>query len=668
MNSDSLRKKIERLRKKIHYHDYLYYVLNQPEISDFEYDRLYKELEKMEHENPECVTPDSPTQRVGGAPLKEFAAVEHESRMLSLDNTYSEQEIRDFDARVKKAIQTPLDYEVSLKIDGVAVALKYEDGRFVRGATRGDGIRGDDITNNLKTVRSIPLRMLIDEGALQEIEVRGEVFLSKESFLALNRERQKAGDPLFANPRNAAAGTLKLLDPELVASRNLDIFVHSVPRSPGRMYTSHYSTLQRLREAGFKIIPHMKLCKNIDEVMGYIGYWKDRRDLLEYEVDGLVIKVDSFAAREGLGFTAKSPRWAIAFKYPARQAITQLTGIQLQVGRTGRITPVARLQPVTLAGSTISRATLHNEDEIKRRDIRINDYVVVEKGGEVIPKVTGVVKEKRTGQEQIFHFPEECPVCGQKIYRLPDEADWRCVNSSCPAQIKRKIQHFASRTAMDIEGLGSTLVNRLVQTGLVQGYDDLFRLDIDKVAAIERMGIKSAQNLIQGIEQSKNRPFTNVLYALGMPNVGINTAHLLVGRFNSIDRIINASVEELTEINGIGPTIAISINNYFNVKINIATIHSLMKFGLKFSTSADTMQRSQLSDKTFVFTGELCSLTRDEAQELIRRNGGRPSSSISSKTDYLVVGKEPGSKYSKAVKLGIKIIEEEEFLRMCGKV
>ncbi len=664
MTSRQAKKKIERLRKELDYHNYRYYVLDQPEISDIEYDRLYKELEKLERAYPEYLTPDSPTQRVGGEPLREFKTVEHRIKMLSLDNTYSEQEVRDFDKRIRKIVKTPVKYEMTLKIDGVAVTLNYKDGSFIRGATRGDGVSGDDITQNLRTIRSVPLHLLTKEAALRNIEVRGEVYLPKASFQALNRERERSGEPLFANPRNAAAGTLKLQDPRAVADRGLDIFIHTVPVSPARKYRSHFTVLRLLHGAGFKIIPHAELCGSIDEVFDYVAYWRDRRDKLDYEVDGLVIKVDDFHAREKIGFTAKSPKWAIAFKYPARQAITELRDIQLQVGRTGRITPVAILDPVSLSGSTISRATLHNEDEIKRRDIKIGDHVVIEKGGEVIPKVVEVVKERRTGREKTFRFPNRCPACNQKIYRLPEEADWRCVNSSCPAQIKGKIIHFASRQAMDIEGLGYVLVDKLVDMGLVSGFDDIYRLDATTVADIERMGEKSAQNLIAGINQSKNRPFTSVLYALGIPNIGINASYLLVEKFNNIKSLVNASVEELIQIDGIGEILAASIKNYFNIEKNIETINHLKKFGLNFSIELKRTSENLLTGKIFVFSGELKSMTRDEAQDVVRRLGGHPSSSISRRTDYLVKGMDPGSKYDKALKLGVKIIDEQEFLQL----
>ncbi|MCX7995344.1 MAG: NAD-dependent DNA ligase LigA [candidate division WOR-3 bacterium] len=663
MKFEEAKKEIEKLRKEINYHNYRYYVLNQPVISDYEYDQLYKRLVELEKRFPELITPDSPTQRVGGEPLKEFKTVEHKIKMLSLDNTYSEEELLEFDRRVKKGLGRPVKYEVTLKVDGVAVALHYKDGKFVLGATRGDGIHGDDITQNLKTIKSVPLELLTDDKELKNIEVRGEVYLSKKNFEKINKEREEKGEPIFANPRNAAAGTLKLLDPKEVAKRNLDIFIHTIPAQPGPHHKSHFETLNSLKEAGFKIIPHIELCNDINEVIKYMKKWENKRDELEYEVDGLVIKVDNFEDREILGYTIKSPRWAIAYKYPARQAITKLKDIQLQVGRTGRVTPVAILEPVPLSGTTISRATLHNEDEIRRKDIRIGDYVIIEKGGEVIPKVVGVVKDRRTGKEKVFRFPDKCPVCGEKIYRLEGEADWRCVNSSCPAQIKAAILHFASRQAMDIEGLGSVLVNKLVDLGIVRSFDDIYKLDVKTISELERMGEKSAQNLINAIEKSKERDFVNVLYALGIPNVGINASNLLVNEFKNIDKLMNASLEQLTAIQGIGEVVAEGIINYFKSPKNRRLIENLKKAGLKFETEK-IVAEGPLKNKTFVFTGELSSMTREEAQALVRKLGGHPSSSVSKNTDYVVVGSQPGSKYEKAKKLGVKIIDEQEFLRM----
>jgi DNA ligase (NAD+) len=664
VNIAHAKKKIERLRKKIHHHNYQYYVLNEPIISDYQYDQLYKELEELERLFPELITSDSPTQRIGGKPLKEFKTVKHTVKMLSLDNTYSEDEVREFDKRVKKGLGKDVQYEVTLKIDGVAVTLLYKNGKFVLGATRGDGLRGDDITQNLKTIRTIPLEILGDNKELMDIEVRGEVFLPKKSFDRLNREREKQGLHIFANPRNAAAGTLKLLDSKEVAKRGLDIFIHTIPEQPGPHFISHYKSLKKLSLSGFKVIPDIKLCSTVDEIFQYIKEWQDKREGFECEVDGLVIKVDNFNDQNTLGYTIKSPRWAIAYKYQAKQAITKLKDIHFQVGRTGRITPVAILDPISLSGSTISRATLHNEDEIKRKGIKIGDYVIIEKGGEVIPKVVDVVKNRRTGKEEDFHFRKTCPVCGEKIYRLLDEADWRCVNSSCPAQIKRAISHFASRQAMDIEGCGYILVDKLVDKGILKGFDAIYSLDIETIAKLERMGEKSAQNLINAIEKSKKREFVNVLYALGIPNIGINASNLLVNEFKYIDQIINAKIEDLSKIDGIGEIVGQSIINYFKNKKNLELIKKLKKFGIRFKSKKQVSKKAFLKGKTFVFTGELDSMTRQEAQSKIRKLGGHPSSSVSKKTDFVVAGRDPGSKYKKAKKLGVKTISEQEFLNM----
>ncbi|UCD18833.1 MAG: NAD-dependent DNA ligase LigA [candidate division WOR-3 bacterium] len=664
MKPQRARERIDHLRREINNHNYRYYVLNKPTISDYEYDRLYRELVDLERAFPQYVTKDSPTQRVGGEPARAFTTFEHRTKMLSLDNAYAEEELRDFDKRMVKVLGSAVKYEVTLKIDGVAVGLNYRNGELAVGATRGDGTRGDDVTMNIRTIRSIPLRILTTEDELMNVEVRGEVYLSKASFAALNRERQKAGEPIFVNPRNAAAGTLKLLDPREVAKRGLDIFIHTVPAAPGPHYRSHSETLRRLGEVGFRIIPHISLCADIQEVFEFIDGWQDKRDKLDYEVDGLVIKVDDFVSRGRLGSTAKSPRWAIAYKYQARQANTRLKEIQLQVGRTGKITPVAILAPVFLSGTTISRATLHNEDEINRKDARIGDEVIIEKGGEVIPKVVGVVRSARKSGAKRYRFPRKCPVCKERIYRSSDEADWRCVNSSCPAQVKGRILHFASRAAMDIDGLGNVLVDKIVDMGLVKGFDDLYRFDVQTLADIERMGQKSAENLIEGIDKSKGRDFSRVIYALGIPDVGINAANLLAQRFGNIDSIMKATVDELREIDGIGTVVANSIVNYFNVRENVRLVNNLKELGVKFGGGSSKRGRQFLDGLKFVFTGELDSMSREEAQTLVRKHGGQPSSSVSRKTDYVVAGREPGSKYTKAKKLGVKIIDEQKFLKI----
>jgi DNA ligase (NAD+) len=664
MTLTEAKKEIARLKKDINYHNYRYYVLNDPVITDYDYDQLYKKLQGIEQKFPKLATRDSPTRRVGGEPLTGFRTVEHRIKMLSLDNTYSEDELREFDRRVAKLLDRSTAYEATLKIDGVAVSLHYKEGVFVLGATRGDGIRGDDITQNLMTIRSIPMHILGDEKELGTIEVRGEVYLPKKAFERINEEHERRGEPRFANPRNAAAGTLKLLDPREVAKRGLDIFIHTVVNTPGEKYQRHSEVLKKLHEVGFKIVPNLKVCETMDDVIKYMNEWENGRDRLDFEVDGLVVKVDYFRDRDVLGSTVKSPRWAIAYKYPARQAITRLSAIRLQVGRTGRITPVAILEPVLLSGSTISRATLHNEDEIKRKDIRIGDQVIIEKGGEVIPKVVGVVKDRRTGGEWPYRFPAECPVCHEKTFRLPGEADWRCVNASCPAQIKGAILHFASRPAMDIEGLGFVLVNKLVDAGLLSSFDDIYsKLDAATLAGLERMGEKSARNLVEAIEQSKEKDFTNVLYALGIPNVGINASSILATRFRTVDEIMKADEEELSDIMGIGPVIAAGIVDYFRNARNKKLIENLKARGLKFK-SDQTVREAILKGKTFVFTGELTAMTREDAQALVRSLGGQPSSSVSRKTDFVVAGSSPGLKYDKAQKLGVQILSEKEFLQL----
>jgi len=659
-----IKAKIERLRKEIQFHDHRYYVLNDPVITDQAYDTLYHKLVSLEKQNPEYITPDSPTQRIGATPLESFRSITHRIKMLSLENTYNTEEVKDFFSRVERGLTTQPQYEVTLKVDGVAVALQYREGRLVLGSTRGDGSKGDDITQNLRTIRSIPLQIAKKAKDINDFDVRGEVFLSKEVFQQLNQRRENDGLTLFANPRNAAAGTLKLLDPREVAQRDLDIFIHTVPAQPSERFTSHFAALQYLAEAGFKIIPHSVLCKDQDAVFEQIVRWENERTGLAYDVDGLVIKVDEFEYREKLGQTIKNPRWAIAYKYPSLQAITRVEDIQVQVGRTGRITPVAHLEPVHLSGSTISRATLHNEDEIERKDIRLGDQVVIEKGGEIIPKVVSVVKAQRTGREKVYHFPKKCPVCNQSIVRLPEEADWRCINTNCPAQIKGRILHFASRSAMDIEGLGEALVDMLVDKAIVLSIDGIYELDRTSVIELERMGEKSAANLLDSIEKSKKRDFDHVLYAIGIPNVGIHASHILTKAYGSINALMKAKSEHLAEIDGIGDIIAGSIVDYFKNPINKRMIKNLHHHGLKFSRSIDQEPDTKLQGKTFVFTGEMEHLTRSDAQERVRKSGGYPSSTVSSKTDYLVVGNNPGFKYARAKKLGIRVISEKEFLSL----
>ncbi len=663
MTKAEVQKEIERLRQEINYHNYRYYVLNDPVISDYEYDMLLKRLIKLEKQYPDLITLDSPTQRIGGEPIKEFKPVTHSILMLSLDNTYSYEELKDFDKRIRKSV-VEFNYIVEQKVDGVAVSLKYLDGKFVQGATRGDGTTGDDITQNLRTIKSIPLQLINPPKSLLNLEVRGEVYLTKKQFEMLNREREENGEPLFANPRNAAAGSLKLLDPKLVAERKLDIFVHTIPKPPAKEFTSDFKTLEVLKKVGFKVIPHSDLLSSIDEVIDYCEAWQEKRHELPYEVDGMVVKIDEYAVREKLGETIKSPRWAVAYKYPPKQATTKILNIMFSVGRTGVVTPVAEMEPVFLSGSTISRSTLHNFDEIKRKDIRVGDTVIIEKAGEVIPQVVKVIADKRTGKEKPVIPPTKCPICQSHLVREADEVALRCVNASCPAQIKGRLLHFASRSAMDIEGLGTAMVEMLVDQNLVKDFADLYALKFDDIIKLERMGEKSTQNLLTAIENSKNRPYFRVLYALGIRHVGIHTARVLVSAFSSIDKLRNASKEKIAQVMGIGPVVAESIVNFFRDKENIRLIERLKKIGLKFSEEPVVKDIKPLFGKTFVLTGTLKNYTREQASEIIISLGGNVSPSVSKKTDYVLVGDKPGSKYDKAKALGIRIISEDEFMRM----
>jgi len=658
--------RVEELRRQIREHDYRYYVLAEPIISDFEYDMLMRELIELERQYPELVTPDSPTQRVGGAPTKEFPTVMHPVPMLSLNNAFTIEEIRDFDRRVAELLEgEKYRYVAELKFDGVAVRLKYENGILVLGATRGDGVQGDDITNNIKTIRSIPLRLINPDEKFLNIEVRGEVYMNKVDFEKLNEERERLGEKIFANPRNATAGTLKLQDPKLVAQRPLRFFAYYL-MAEGVELESHYENLQILKRLGFPVCEHVKLCESIDEVIEFWRYWEERRDELPYEIDGIVVKVDSIRQQEILGAIAKSPRWAIAFKFTPRQAQTKLLGITLQVGRVGTITPVAELQPVPLGGVIITRATLHNEDYIKEKDIRVGDTVIVERSGEVIPKIVGVVLEKRPPDAVPFVFPKNCPVCGGPIERPAGEANYYCENPECPAQVRARIEHFASRGAMDIEGLGEAIVDKLVTLGFLKNYADIYDLHKHKakLVRIEGFGEKSVQNLLNSIENSKKQPFHRVLYALGIRYVGSETAKLLADAFGSIDKLMNASVEQISSVYGIGPRIAESVYKFFHDERNLELIKRLKEAGLNFEVKPEEKAKKKLAGKTFVFTGTLKNFTREEAKEKVEELGGKVSNSVSRKTDYVVVGENPGSKYDKARQLGVKIITEEEFLEL----
>jgi DNA ligase (NAD+) len=667
MKDKEIRNEIEALRAEIRRHDRLYYVLDKPQIPDREYDRLYRKLRDLEEAHPELVTADSPTQRVGGGPARAFKTVEHLKPMTSLDNTYSAPELRAFDERVRKALgPEDVEYVVELKFDGVSTSLVYEKLRWVRGATRGDGTKGDDVTANLRTIRAIPTEIDRVAGKLPDvIEVRGEVYMTKEVLEAINREKERLGEEPFANPRNAAAGSLKLLDPKAVAGRRLNIFCWGIGFLRGAAFKTQAEVLGYLKEAGFRTNPHYKVCRSMEEAIKYCDSWEPRRGTLQFDVDGMVLKVNSIAQQERLGFTAKSPRWAIAYKFPAEQALTEVLAISVQVGRTGAITPVAILKPVRLSGTTVSRASLHNFDEIERLDVKIGDRVYVEKSGEIIPKVLGVAKDKRTGREKAFRPPASCPACGSKLVRSADEVAIRCENAGCPAQIRERILHFASRDAMDIENMGEAIVGQLVAKGLVRDYGDIYSLRLDDVMKLDRMAGKSAGNIIGAIDRSKGADLGRLIYGLGIRHVGERSAWLLAEHFGSVEKLAGSSVDELTSIREIGPVVAASIHDFFASKENARILEKLRGSGVRMSQkAAPSAGRRVLEGKTIVITGTLKTLSRSEAEALVRSLGGSPSSSVSSKTDYLVCGEEPGSKLDKARKFGVKVVSEGEFRKL----
>jgi len=658
------RKNIKKLREQIEYHNRRYYIDAQPEISDHEYDLLMEDLVRLEYKFPDLIVPDSPSQRVGGSPLKEFRTVTHRTPMLSIANTYSEDEIRKFDARIKKNLTGEnIDYVVELKIDGVAVNLIYENGIFAIGTSRGDGLQGDNITKNLRTIKTIPLRLQMSDSIPSVLEVRGEVYIPKDVFKQINKEREKKEELLFANPRNAAAGSMKLLDPKIVAQRHLNIFVYAIGYMEGATCNNHMEALKLLDTYGFCINPHIQHCKNIDEVIKYCNNWQLKREALGYETDGMVIKVNSMVQRDKLGSTGKSPRWMIAYKFPAKQATTILENIVVQVGRTGILTPVAVLKPVALAGTTVSRATLHNQDEITRKDIRISDKVVIEKGGDVIPKIVSVVKEARTGKEREFRMPSKCPVCGGDVVRIEGEAAYRCDNLKCPAQLERRIHHFVSRRAMDIESLGPAIIAQLVQSKLVRDYADLYLLKFDDIVKLERMGDILANKIIRNIRESRSRPLSRLIFALGIPHVGVLSAEILAKNFSSIDQLRTAEKEELEAIEEIGNIMSSSIVYFFRRPDTLEVLRKLNNSGVK-TEEAESLSNKVFTDKVFVLTGTLAKYKRHQVSEIIKRLGGSISESVGKKTSFLLAGASPGSKYNKAKKLGITILTEEEFLTL----
>lgn len=659
---------IEKLRDEIRRHDELYYVGNAPEISDREYDQLMENLQKLEEANPELITFDSPTQRVGGRPAEGFPEVVHTRQMLSLDNSYNIDELRAFDDRCQRLAEgRKLEYVAELKIDGLSLSLQYEDGLLMRGVTRGDGRIGEDVTQNARTIRSVPLRLKSQAKPIDSpVEVRGEVFIPRDVFERTNAEREELGEPRYMNPRNAAAGAIRQLDSRLVARRKLDMFAYDLLVNVRKPFPTHWEALDWLDAAGFRVNPHRKLCETIDEVIDFANEKEALRDELGYEIDGLVVKVNSTALQDEFGATSKAPRWAIAYKYPARQASTKVLDIFVSVGRTGAITPVAILEPVFLAGTTVSRATLHNEDEIRRLDVKIGDTVMIEKSGEIIPKVLSVVTSKRTGKEKDFEPPENCPVCGGLISRPEGEVVARCVAADCTAQLMGRLLHFASRRAMRIEGLGDVLAEQLVAANLVKDVGDLYSLTLDQVADLPRMAKKSASNLLAQIEASKTRDLSNLIYALGIRHVGERTAGILAHELGSLEKLMEASVEELDAIPEIGLTVAESVRDWFDDEGNRALCDRLRAAGIK--TEAERRSSGQVDErfagKQFVLTGTLTSFTRDEARALIEARGGRVNSSVSKKTDYVVAGEAAGSKLDKAEALGVTVIDEDAFKSM----
>lgn len=653
---------IEKLRKEIRHNDYLYYVLDQPEISDFEYDQLFKRLQKLEEQYPSLVTPDSPTQRVSGLAAPTFNPVRHTVPMLSLDNTYNETEFRQWYERVSKALDnTDFEMTIELKIDGVGVNLTYENGILAIGATRGDGVTGEDVTPNMKSVRAIPLR-LISPDPPRFLEVRGEVYMNKKEFEILNEKIKEKGEQPFANPRNSAAGSLRQKDPRITANRPLRFFIHSYGKVEGEEFSTHWEFLQHMKSFGLRPVEHARLTRNWEDVLDYRKNMEEKRDSLPYEVDGIVIKVNSLAQQRTLGFTQKSPRWAIAYKFPARQATTKIAGIRVQVGRTGVITPVADLDPVQVGGVTIEHATLHNFDEIKRLDARVGDTALIERAGDVIPKVVKVIESKRTGHEKPFHIPRECPSCGGPITKeKEEEVAYRCLNPSCPVQIERGLIHFAGREAMDIDGMGEVVVEQLVRRKTVKDFADIYKLTKSDLLTLDLFKEKKAEKLLSAIEKSKERPLSRLLFALGIHHVGEKAAWVLAGEFRTMDRLLKATNEDLGRIKDFGPVLAEAVCDFFAQPAVKVLIADLREAGVNMTEPEREARGLPFEGKTFVFTGELKGCTRTEAEKRVRELGGNASSSVSNKTDYVVAGEAAGSKLSKAEKLGVKVIDEAAF-------
>ena len=666
-----LEPKIEALREKIRYHEHLYYVLDNPEISDTEFDKLMQQLQQLEAEHPTLITPDSPTQRVGGKPREGFVKVRHSSPMLSLDNTYNEEELRAWERRVHELTgRKDVDYVCELKLDGMSLSLGYDDGQLARGITRGDGTVGEDVTLNVRTVRSVPLSIpkekLKKAGIPVDFEVRGELLMPLAAFRKMNEERETKGLSPFANPRNATAGTVRQLESKVTAQRRLDYFAYGLLQNGRTYFDRHSKTLDALEAAGLKVNPHRKLVHSMEQVWDFIGQWEGKRDSLPYEIDGIVVKVDRIALQDELGFTGKAPRWAIAYKYAARAGITKLEDIRVQVGRTGKLTPVAELAPVSIGGTTVRNATLHNMDEIARLGVKIGDWVQVERGGDVIPKVAKVIADKEHPRgHKTFHMPELCPVCGTKVVRTEGEVDYRCVNANCPAKLRETILHFASRGVMNIDGMGEALVNQLTERGLVKDVADIYKLTKKDLLSLERFADKSAQNILDEIESSKKLPLERVIYGLGMRFVGERTAQFLAEHFGSMEALERASQEELQDVNEVGPRIAASIVEFFNLPANRKLVERLRAAGLTLSGQKKE-RGTKLAGKTFVLTGTLAKHTRDAAKKMIEDAGGKVTGSVSKKTDYVVAGTDAGSKLDKANQLGVKVIDEREMEKLAS--
>ncbi len=664
----TIKREAEDLREKLRYHEYRYHVLDDPEISDVAYDKMLARLKEIEGEHPGLVTPDSPTVRVGAKPREGFTTVKHARPMLSLDNAFSFDVLRDFDRRVREGIgREEIEYIAEHKFDGLSISLLYEDGVLVRGVTRGDGTTGEDVTPNIKTIRSIPLR--IEESVLKkaklkgDFEVRGEVIMTRKAFEAMNRQQEQIGGKIFVNARNSAAGSVRMLDSSITAQRKLDFFAYYLLAGDKPAFPKHSESLGALKQLRFRASDDWKLCDGIEAVVKYCESWDAKRERVPYEIDGVVVKVNSIGVQNELGFTSKSPRWAIAYKYPARQEQTVVNDIIVQVGRTGTLTPVAVLEPVQVGGVTVSRSTLHNMDEIERLGLHIGDTVLIERAGEVIPHVLKVVKE---GKNKPFRMPKECPECGSKIHKVEGEVAYRCVNAACPAKRKESLLHFAGRHAMDIDGLGDKIVDQLVDKGIVKDLADLYKLKLEEVASLERMAEKSAQNLLDEIEASKKQPLSRVIYALGIQFVGERTGQLLAEHFSSLDELAAAKQEELEEVNEVGPKVAASIVEFFSEAANRQLIKKLEKGGVRPTAEKTKVKSNKLGGKSFVFTGGLANRSREEAGEIVKQHGGKIVGSVSKKTDYVVVGTDPGSKYDKAKELGVPVLDEAGFEKLVG--